>query len=112
MKDDDFEAELRGALRQEPAPPDFAARVLARAAALAQKPKVIEIPVWRRPATWAIAAGLTVTALIPPTVMEYRHRQELRAMEAQRQLYIALSVTQAKLRQAKERIQRNTRHTL
>ncbi len=108
----EFEKELRGALRHESAPPDFAARVLARAAALTPKPKVITIPLWRKPAAWAIAAGLTVAAVIPPAVLEHRHREELRAMEAQRQLFLALSITRAKLNQTKERIQRNTRHTL
>ena len=111
-ENDDFEKELRGALRHEPAPPDFAAKVLARAAGLPRTPKVIPIPLWRKPVAWAIAAGLLVSLAIPPAILEQRHREELRAAEAQRQLYLALSITRAKLNKTKERIQRTTRHTL
>ena len=117
FQDDDFEAELRASLLHEPPPPDFAAKVLARAGlsakpALSAKPKVVTMPLWRRPVTWAVAAGLMVTAIVPPTVLEYQRRRAEKALQAKRELLYALSLTQAKLRQTRERIQRNTRHTL
>lgn len=116
IHEEDFEAELRGALLREPAPADFAAKVLARAAALhppvAPERRLALIPFRRRPAAWALAAGLAVAALIPPAVADYQRRRELRALEARRELLTALSITRAKLRQTRERIQRNTRHIL
>ena len=109
-----FEDELRGALRREPAPPDFAAKVLARAQAESSVPgNVITIPLWRRPAVAvAIAAGLALAALIPPAVSEYHRRQEVRGLEARRELLVALTITRAKLIEARTRIQRAQRHTL
>lgn len=105
-----FEDDLRAALRREPAPDNFAANVLAKAG---QRGKVAALPLWRRPATWALAAGLSVAALIPPAVLEYRHRQEQRALEAKHELLFALRITRTKLQQTRERVRRATaRHTL
>lgn len=107
-----FEDELKRALRHEPPPPDFAAKVLARAAALdtakpsLQAKEVIVLPVWRKPAAWAIAAGITLTALIPVGVSQYRHRQEQKALEAGRQLALALDITRIQLQKTKERLQK------
>lgn len=112
FREQDFEAEIRAALRREPAPPDFAATVLARAAALDPKPKVTQMPLWRRPAAWLLAAGLAISAITPPAISEYQRRRELRALEAKRELLLALSITRAKLQQTRERIQRTTRHAL
>jgi hypothetical protein len=99
-----FEKELRGALRREPPPADFAKRLKARLP--------VPIPIWRRPALWALAAALLLATLIPLGMSEYRHRQRERALEARRQLDIALRITSVKLRQARERVQRSTsRHT-
>jgi hypothetical protein len=98
---DDFENELRGALRREPAPPDFARKLKAR----------ITRPIWRTPVIWAIAAMLLLATLIPPAASEYRRRQQERALDAHRQLIVALRITGVKLRQARERVQRSTRHT-
>ena len=105
---------LRAALRREPAPADFAAKVLAKAARdRALDKKVVAFPVWRRRAAWAIAAGLAVAALLPPAALEYRHRREVRALEAKKELLFALQITRAKLRQTRERVHRaTTRHTL
>jgi hypothetical protein len=110
---------LRAALRREAAPADFAAKVLAKAAL---EDKVAAFPAWRRratvaawprAATWAIAAGLAVAALLPPAALEYRHRREVRALEAKKELLFALQITRAKLRQTRERVHRaTTRHTL
>jgi hypothetical protein len=98
-----LEEQLRGALRREPAPVDFAARVMARV------PVVIW---WRRPMTLALAAGLAMAAVIPPAVSEYHRRERERAMEAKAQLVTALAITQFQLRQVSEKIKRNTRHAL
>jgi hypothetical protein len=111
----EFEDVVRSALRRDPAPPDFAAKVLAKTAALDNKGidrKVIIIPLWRKPAAWALAAGLTIAAVVPPSVMEYQRRREARALEAKRELLIALEVTRVKLQQTRERIQRTTRQRL
>jgi hypothetical protein len=109
-----FEDELRGALRREAAPPDFAAKVLAAAKAPAKTPgKVITIPLWRRPTVaLAMAAGLTLAALIPPAVWEYHRRQEVRGLEARRELLVALTIARTKLIEARVKIQRAQRHPL
>ena len=93
--------ELRAALRREPAPPDFAARVLAKTTlakttlaktTLAKTtPKMRVLPFPRRPLTFAVAAALAVAALIPPAVYQYQRHQ--RAIEARDQLIVALSIT-------------------
>jgi hypothetical protein len=94
-----FEDELRTALRREPAPPDFAAKVIGRTRV---------VPFWRRPATLAMAAALAVAALIPPAVNEYRRQQ--RAVEARDQLIEALAITKVQLLQVGQKIRQNTRH--
>jgi hypothetical protein len=96
-----LEDDLRRALRREPAPPDFAARVL-------RKTRVL--PFWRRPVTLAIAAALLLAALAPPAVYEYREHQ--RAVEAREQLILALSITKVQLQHVKEKIRQNTRHKI
>ena len=106
-----FEDDLRRSLQRDPAPPDFAAKVLARAARLPQ-PKLIVIPVWRRPAAWAIAAGITLAALIPAGLYEQRRRHEQKALEAQRQLVLALNITRAQLQKTKLRLQKATKNAL
>jgi hypothetical protein len=112
MNENELESELRLVLRREEAPPDFAARVRALTVHAAPEQRVVVIPVWRRPAAWALAAGLAVAAIVPPAVSEYQRRREARALEAKRELLIALSVTRAKLQHARDRIQRTTRPAL
>ena len=92
-----LEDDLRKALRREPAPADFAVRVLGKTRA---------VPFWRRPAALAIAAALILAALIPP------YRQHQRAVEARDQLMAALSITRVQLQQVQEKIRWNTRHKL
>ena len=96
-----LEDDLRRALRREPAPPDFAARVL-------RKTRVL--PFWRRPVTLAIAAALLLAALASPAVYEYRKHQ--RAVQAREQLILALSITKVQLQHVKEKIRQNTRHKI
>jgi hypothetical protein len=98
-----LENELREALRREPAPDGFAARVLG---------KTRVIPFWRRPATLALAAGLAVAALIPSALLEHRRREEQRGIEARNQLVTALAITRVQLNQVKEKIRQNTRRAL
>jgi ElaB/YqjD/DUF883 family membrane-anchored ribosome-binding protein len=99
---------LRDALRREPAPVDFAAKVLARTVVS----PIRALPWWRRPVTLALAAGLILGALIPTAMFEYQQREERRALAARNQLMAALAITRTRLQQAKARIQRQTRHTL
>jgi hypothetical protein len=99
---------LKDALRREPAPADFAAKVLSRT--LVSPPPRLRW--WRRPVTLALAAGLILGALIPTTFFEYHQREERRALAARNQLMAALAITRTRLQQAKARIQRQTRHTL
>lgn len=95
------EDKLREALRREPAPDGFAARVLARTHVT---------PWWRRPALLALAAALVLAVLIPSE--DYRRREEQRGLEAKQQLMNALAITRIQLQQAKKRVRRNTRHAL
>ena len=90
-----FEDDLRRALEREPAPPDFAARILERA-----RP--------RRRFPLAIAAAVAVAVLIPSGIYQYRQRQK--AIEARDQLIVALSITQLQLQHVQQQIQHNTRH--
>lgn len=100
--------ELREALRRQAAPPDFAAKVLAKANAPLPFPKK---PVMSRPFTLAIAAGVMAVAIIPSVVFEYQRREEAKGIKAKQDLLIALAITKTQLRQAKEMIRHNTRST-
>lgn len=102
-----FEDDLRYSLRREPAPDDFAAKVLARAAELeAARPRAVVIPMRRRAAVWAIAAGVAAAVLTPSAAVEYRRRQEAKAVEAGRQLALALDITRHQLQKTRERLQK------
>jgi hypothetical protein len=103
-----LEDDLRAALRREPAPADFAARILAKTYPSKTCPAPFSVLSFRpRPVTLAIAAALALAALIPPAVHKYRREQ--RAITARDQLIEALSITRVQLQQAKEKIRRNTR---
>lgn len=106
-----LEEDLKRVLRRELPSVDFVAKVLAKAAAVekdtaARQRRLVVFPVWRKPAAWAIAAGITLAAIIPAGVAEYRQRQERRAMEAGRQLALALTITRVQLQKTKERLQK------
>jgi hypothetical protein len=106
-----LEDDLRRALQREPAPPDFAARVLAKTAlAKSRASKLHILPFWRRPAVLAIAAALVLAAVVPSGVYEYRRQR--RAIEARDQLILALSITRVQLQQVKEKLRQNTRHKI
>ena len=89
-----FEDDLRRALQREPAPPDFAARVLART-----RPRRFPL---------AIAAALALAVLVPSGVYQYHQRQK--AIEGRDQLIVALTITQTQLQHVQQQIQHNTRH--
>jgi hypothetical protein len=89
-----FEDDLRRALRREAAPPDFAARVLART----RQPRRFPL---------AIAAAVLIAVLIPPGI--YRYHQHQKATEARDQLLAALSITSNSLQHVQQQIQHNTR---
>jgi hypothetical protein len=90
---------LRDAMRREPAPAGFAAKVMDRA--VKEKP--------RRYLPMALAAGLVLAALAPSAVFEYRR---WRALEARDQLRQALLITRVQLQAAREKVYRNTRSIL
>ena len=83
-----IEDELRAALLREPAPPDFAARVL-------RKTKRSRWPVY------AIAAGLSFAALVG-----------YQGLEARRQLLTALTITRTTLQHTQAKVEQVERHTL
>jgi len=104
----DVERQLKHALRRCDPPANFANRVLARVAAENEEPAL-------RPGThrfrlswpslrWAVAA----IVLLIVTVMGYRIHErrveEAQALAAKRQVMIALRITGAKLRIAKQRV--------
>jgi hypothetical protein len=93
-----LEDDVRSALVREPAPPGFGDRVLARAQGKHSRSALV----------WAIAAGVTIGALIPGAALEYRHREKERALEARRELIVAITITRAKFRETREKIQRAT----
>jgi hypothetical protein len=101
IEDTNIQDELRKALRREPAPPGFAAKILARTS---HRPRD------RRAVVLGLVAALALAAIVPPTVHQYRDRR--RALEAKDQLMAALSITKAQLQQTKEKIRRNTRNKL
>jgi hypothetical protein len=112
---DKFNEQLRGALRREPAPPDFAGKVLASARRSRVLPSSVwrsRAPLWRRPLTLALAAGILMAAVMPPAIYEHRRRERERALEAKAQLAIAMSITQSQLRRVSAKLQRNTRRPL
>jgi hypothetical protein len=98
-----IENDLRRALRREPAPADFAVKVIAKT-----RPRVL--PFWRRPVTFAIAAALALAAFAPPALYEYRRQR--RAIEARDQLVVALAITRVQLEHVREKIRQNTRHKI
>ena len=91
-----FEDDLRRALAREPAPPDFAAQVIART-----QP--------RRRFPLAFAAAVAMAVLIPSGIYQYRQHQK--ALEARDQLIVALTITQVQLQHVQQQIQHHTRHT-
>ncbi len=94
---DQFENDLKQALRQVDPPAGFEQRVLAR---LARESAATRQP--SRFTAWATAAGLAFASL--GGVAIYQQQQQRRAMEARDQLLLALRVTSEKLDVVRSRI--------
>jgi hypothetical protein len=95
---DQFENDLKEALRQVDPPPGFEQRVLAR---LARESAAAH----RRPSrftAWAAAAGLAFASL--GGVAIYQYQQQQRAIKARDQLLLALRITSQKLDVVRSRI--------
>ncbi len=106
--------ELRGALRREEPPPDFAQRVLKRIATAPPK-----VTAWHRLANllrlprapklrWVAVAALTACVLLVAGVLQRRHQERVRAEgEAAREnVILALQIASTKLNVALREVQR------
>ena len=97
-----LEDSLRQALRREPAPRGFAARVMSAASARA-------VPL-RQP-WWGVRGLVLRSALAGTSVVliggvGFQRYEQRRALEARHQLLTALTVTKVSLQKAQERIHR------
>jgi hypothetical protein len=115
-ENENIEVVLLEALRREPAPPDFAAKVLAKTVGPVANPQVdrkvirMEPRPWvRRPLTLALAAGVAAMAIVPAAVLDYRRREEMKGLRAKRDLLTALAITRDQLQQVRAKVQRNVR---
>lgn len=90
--DDAFEKSLKEALRREPAPEEFAERILSHTAVART-----DVRRWRRPRIliWAAAAIALVTLSIG--LAEYRQEQRIRGERARQELLLALHIAGSKL---------------
>jgi len=94
----EFEKELRFALRRPEAPAGFVSRVVAQA-----KPKAA-----RRWPAW-IAAGVAAGLILSASGFEYR---QYRARKASRELITALEIAGAKLNMTQQKISELNRRTI
>ncbi len=99
--DDNFEQELRDALRARPAPPGFADRVMRRVGDPAARVPVAEFQTRRSlsafhlPALqWAIAAVLLIAIAVGGFA---EHRRRLAGERARQQVFLALRITSSTL---------------
>jgi hypothetical protein len=109
MSEHRLEDELRGALRRENPPADFAAKILAQtvdAHALRVVPK--RPPIWQRPVGLAMAAAIAAMAIVPAVMVEQHRREQERGLKAKQELLTALTITREQFQQAKARVQQAT----
>lgn len=104
--DEKLEQALRESLRRSPAPPDFAAKVLAKTRPSANGSRISWL---RRPFTLALAAALMAVAIIPAVVLDHERREAAKGLKAKQDLLTALAITRDQLRHARDEIRRNTR---
>jgi len=106
MNEESLEKALRESLRREPAPADFAAKVLAatRPASVTEM-KAKAKPWIARPMALALAAAIGAMAIIPSVVLEYHRREEARGQKAKHDLLIALAITRNQLQQVRQKVQ-------
>ena len=99
----DFERELREALRRKEPSAGFAARVLASLPE--QRPSRWSVWVQQPVLRWA-AVAVVIVAASTGGLMYREHQQELeRGQMAKKQLILALCITGSKLQLAQERVQ-------
>jgi len=103
----DLEQELRASLKREAAPPDFAAKLMAKVGAPLPFPKPKPQSWLRRPLTLALAATLAAMAIIPTVVVDHERRERARGLRAKQDLLTALAITRDQLQHAREKV----RHT-
>jgi hypothetical protein len=98
---DQFENDLKEALRQVDPPAGFEQRVLAR---LARESSVARQP--SRFTAWATAAGLAFASLGGVAMYQHQQQQQRKAEQARDQLVLALRITSQKLDVVRERVNR------
>jgi hypothetical protein len=108
MNDERLEEALRVSLRRQAAPAGFAARVLEKTAIPLPSPKP-RVAVMRRPFTLALAAALAAVAIVPAVLVERQRTEAAKGLKAKRELLTALAIAGDQLRQARARVQKNTR---
>jgi len=108
---DDMDDALRKALRREPAPSGFAAKVLAKAGTTGESARVRPVrKSWlQRPFVLAMAATLAAVAIVPAVLLDYEHREQAKGLKAKQDLLTALAITRTQLQQAREKVRRTTR---
>ena len=104
--DEELEQALRGSLGRAAAPPDFAAKVLAKTRPAAGGSRMSWL---RRPFTLALAAALMAVAIIPAVVLDHERREAARGLKAKQDLLTALAITRDQLRHARDEVRKNTR---
>ena len=112
--DNELEAALRLALRQEDAPDGFTDRVLARASGSRAAPATVQpgkagLLTWPRRRVWLgslIAAALVVGVFEGEVAYKHVREQQRRVWEATRQFQTTERITVHALAQAREQLQR------
>ena len=104
--DEEMEQALRASLRRSAAPPDFAAKVLAKTRPQSRGSRMSWL---RRPFTLALAAALIAVAIIPAVVLDHEHREAARGLKAKQDLLMALAITRDQLQHARSEVRKNTR---
>jgi demethoxyubiquinone hydroxylase (CLK1/Coq7/Cat5 family) len=99
-----FEEELKQALKKQEPAADFTARVLARCE---QEDGRREQSLWRNfwtlPA-WRLGAVAAALAIVAGGTVYEEHEQQVRGMEAKRQLLLAVRIAGTKLQEVQERV--------
>ena len=104
---DQFEDDLKQALRRVDPPEGFERRLFARLSAAVPPPPAR--PREHRVAAWAVAAGLIFASFGGVTVYR-QYQQQRRALDARDQLLLALRVTGQKLDNVRNHINRPDRN--
>lgn len=103
-----LEDQLRGALRREEAPPNFAEQILARVAARNSPRQHARDPWWRvfsQPLLrWAAITATATAVVIAGIHYENVQRDRARGEAAKQQLMLALRIAGSKLQLAKSRV--------